>query len=247
MKKENKNKPIRHDLTKILTYHDALKKRGISENTAQYLGCGYLAPVETKSNALKKMQDRIVFQIRGINMDKNGDLTPVILSHIGRALEADKSASEGKWRSYSEFIKTKEIYNIDKLLLDTDAIKQAQEAGQIIILEGCFDVAALVEANILNVVATFGSHLDEEQIPRINFIADHLKIKRFLVWYDRSTDKSKETEKQNKAIDLLKSNGFEATGFNWDMEFQSPERGSIRIPDLITDPGEFSTKQLALA
>ncbi|MBC2716047.1 MAG: toprim domain-containing protein [Desulfobacteraceae bacterium] len=243
-KKEKINKPVKHDLTKILTYHDELKKRGISEKTAQYLGCGYLAPAETKSKALKKMQDRIVFQIRGINMDKNDDLTPVILSHIGRALDNNKSASEGKWRSYSEFFKTLELYNIDKLLLDPEARKQAQEAGQILIVEGCFDAAKLVDANILNVVATFGSHLDEDQIPRLKLILNQLGIKKFLIWYDRGTEKGREIEKQNKAIELLNSKGFKAHGFDWDMEFESSERGAVKITDTITDPGEFSSKQL---
>ena len=124
------NKPIKQDMIPLLSQmgtHKEFIRREISEETCKYLGCGYLKPAPTKSEALKKMQDRIIFQVRGIEKAKNGDLSPVILSHIGRAVEDEKISTEGKWRSYSAFQKTLELYNIDKLLLDERAMDQAKK------------------------------------------------------------------------------------------------------------------------
>ncbi len=210
-------------------------RRGISGRTCEYLGCGYLA--ESKG----KMKDRIVFQVRGVEADKTGNLHPVTLTHIGRAVSADKIAADGKWWTYPGFQKTLELYNIDHVLLDDRAREQATKTGHVLIVEGCFDVAKLIEAGIFNVVASFGAHLDKDQIPRLELIADQLKVDKFLVWYDR--DKAG-NEGQEKAIKLLQDAGFEGMGFDWDVEFNSEKRGAVSITESVKDVCDFSVEQL---
>ena len=231
------NKPIRQNLIPSLSQmgeHPEFVRRGISEKTFKYLGCGYL------ENAKGEMKGRIIFQVRGLELI-NDDLSPVILTHIGRATNQEQEETGGKWKPYKGFIKTLEIYNIDKLFLDPEAIEQATQTGKVLIVEGCFDVAKLIEADIRNVVAAFGSHLAEEQIPRLKLIKDRLGDIEFLVWFDR--DKAGR-EGQEKALALLKEQGIAANGFDWDISFPSRKRGSVKITEGIKDACEFSVEQL---
>ena len=163
--KKKENRPIRQTLLpSLVPEHPELERRGISRETCEYLGCGYL-PETSKS----PLAGRIVFQVRGVREDEEnpGSLKPVILTHVGRALTEEQAETDGKWWIYSGFAKTLELYNIDKLLFDEEAILQAKETEHIIVAEGCFDVAKLVEAGIRNAVATFGWSLSEEQIPKL--------------------------------------------------------------------------------
>lgn len=237
-KKElSKNKPIRQNLIPSLTLqgeHPMFQERGISKETCDYLGGGYLE--KSRGN----MQGRIIFQVRGIQESANG-LKPVILSHIGRATTKEQEETDGKWCHYAGFHKTLELYNLDKVLLDANAIEQIRQTGRVLIVEGCFDVAALVEAKIYNVVASFGAHLAENQLPRIKQIADTLGVKDFLVWYDR--DKAG-MEGQEKALALLREAGYQAHGFDWEREFESVVRGKVKIPPSLNDVGDFSADKL---
>lgn len=96
----------------------------------------------------------------------------VILTHISRATTKEQQDRDGKWWIYGGFSKTLELYNIDKMIMDKEAMRQARETGHVIVTEGCFDVAKLVEAGIRNVVATFGAHLAKEQNTRLKQIRD---------------------------------------------------------------------------
>ncbi|MBL8152454.1 MAG: hypothetical protein JNN15_21215 [Blastocatellia bacterium] len=144
--------------------HPEFVRRGISKNTCDYLGAGYLA----KGNGA--MDKRLVFQIRSVETDSGGGLVPVILNHIGRATTENQETENGKWRHYPGFQKTLEIFNIDKVLLDQKAIDQAKETGRVVIVEGVFDVAKVIEAGLYNVVATFGAYMDQDQLPRLKLI-----------------------------------------------------------------------------
>jgi hypothetical protein len=106
-----------------------------------------------------------VFQVRGIQ-EKDQHLQPVILSHSGRALTLEQERSDGKYWSYP-FRKGLEIYNQDKLLLDMEACSQTGASG-LILVEGFFDVAKLVDAGCRNVGALMGAHISVEQIERLN-------------------------------------------------------------------------------
>ena len=170
-------------------------------------------------------------------------IRPVVLSHIWRATTQKQEEEGGKWRHFAWFRKSIELYNIDKLLLDSEAIDQVKETNHIIIVEGCFDVAKLIESGILNVVATFGANLTIEQIPRIKMISRLLGVDRFLVWYDRDGNLAG-AKGQVEALRLLEAHGFQAVGFDWKHKFFSQTRGKVWIPDSIWDVCDFSVKAL---
>ncbi len=80
----------------------------------------------------------------------------MILSHMGRATTPEQAAQKGKWWVYGGFRKSQELYHLDDLLLDPEAIAQAQETRRILLVEGCFDVAKLRAAGIKNVGQVWG-------------------------------------------------------------------------------------------
>lgn len=179
--------------------------------------------------------------MRGVQ-EKDGEKRPAILTHMGRVLSEAQAAEGGKWHGYAGFHKTLEIYNQDHLPLDARAMQQARERGHVLLVEGCFDVAKLVEAGILNVGATFGAHLDQDQLPRLRQIADTTGVRSFRVWYDRD---QAGTRGQRQAIERINAAGdVSADGFDWNVAFPSPTRGYVQIPDTLNDPGEFSVEQL---
>lgn len=232
------NLPIRQDLMPRLTLqgeHPEFIRRGIGRETCAYLGCGYL------ETAKSPLAGRLVFQVRGVQETEGSDLEPVILTHMGRATTAEQEAADGKWWLYGGFTKTLELYNLDKLLLDPGAAKQTQDRGFVVITEGAFDVAKLIEAGIRNTVATFGAHLAETQLARLDLIGRHLGVRKVLLAYDR--DRAGR-DGDGRARELLQQAGFEVAGFDWNMTFPSPRRGEVRIPPDITDVGKFSVEQL---
>ena len=78
--------------------HPELYRRGISDATCHYLGCGFLPPRGLSKSSLP-LNGRIVFQIRGTK--ENGhQFQPVILSHSGRALNLQQQRFDGKYWSY---------------------------------------------------------------------------------------------------------------------------------------------------
>ncbi len=234
---KKENQPIRQTLVPMLDMeHPEIGRRGISRETAEYLGFGYL-PETSKS----PLAGRMVFQVRGIQEDE-GILRPVILTHMGRAMTDEQEEEDGKWKLYGGFHKTLEIYNIDQVLLDDRALEQIRSSGNVLVVEGCFDVAKLVEADIRNVVATFGSSLSEQQAEKLNLISEMTGTERFLFWYDRDAAGRRGHE---KAQELLQGNRwFEVEVFQWGMTFPSPVRGNVKIPEEIGDVCEFSVEQL---
>lgn len=228
------NTPIRQSLLPMLTQHGThseFVRRGISEKTCHYLGCGYL------EQGRSKLKDRIVFQVRGISESADG-LEPVILSHTARATTKEQADAAGKWLTYKGFRKTAALYNIDKLLVDPIARDTIRQTGKVIVVEGPFDVAKLVEAGLCNVVATMGADLSEEAKPLFDLIRREADSPEFLIWYDR--DKAGRAG-QDRAIALLDSLDVAATAFDWNARFGAE---SIGIPDTITDPCAMSVAQL---
>ncbi len=251
------NRPIRQTLVPGLDMgHQELGRRGISRETCEYLGCGHLGEGSRSSLA-----GRMVFQVRGVRWgqgdtegadadserganDAGERLRPVILTHMGRAMTEEQREEGGKWKLYAGFEKTLELYNIDNVLLDDEALQQAREVGHVLVVEGCYDVTKLVEADIRNVVATFGAHLSEEQLRRLDLISEMTGAEEFVFWYDR--DKAG-TEGREKALDAVRRYGsrwFGARGFDWDVTFPSSARGEVGIPEGIGDVCEFSVGQL---
>ena len=229
------NMPTKFDLVPYLSQqglHPEFVRRGISKNTCDYLGCGYL---NSKSKSF--LQDRIVFQVRSVHQDSSGTIYPNILTHIGRATTSEQETTHGKWNHYSGFAKTLELYNLDKVLLDKEARYQAQKTQSICVVEGCFDLAKMVEAGIKNCVATFGAHLDPDQLPHIHLIAKELGIKHFNLFYDRDLAG---TTGKTKAQKLLQDAGYTAFSFDWNQILPNGKQ----IPIALTDPCALSVKQL---
>lgn len=230
------NKPISVDLRPFLR-PEPVEQRGISRKSCQYLGCGYLPEWPSGKNA-SPLGGRIVFQVRGLAEDTTG-LKPVILSHIGRALNEEQEAAHGKYWGFP-FHKRLEIYNQDKLLMDPAATEQMQRLG-LVLVEGFFDVAALVEAGCLNVGALMGAHITTEQIERLKFIHAHAPLPRITLFLDRDEAGKQGTQ---RALLQLKQNGFSVNAFDWDMVFAHSRLPPCRIGQQIKDPGDMSFSQL---
>jgi transposase len=219
-KEPEENKPIRVDLRPWLQrQHLELQRRQVSEATCRYLGCGFL-PERAKGSPLN---GRLVFQVRGIS--------GVILTHVGRALTPQQEKTDGKYWGFP-FFKRLEIYNQDKLLLDASARQQVERFG-LVLVEGFFDVAALVESGCLNVGALMGSHITEQQMSRVKFISSHIPIPKITVFLDRDEAGVTGTE---KALALLRANGFSAETFDWNQTELSLAT--------VMDAGDMSVKQL---
>ena len=227
-KKPKENKPIRVDLRRFVqTQHPELKHRQVSEATCRYLGCGFL-PERANENKQSPLNGRLVFQVRGVS--------GAILTHIGRALTLQQENADGKYWSFP-FFKKLEIYNQDKLLLDTSAKDQVQRLG-LVLVEGFFDAAALVESGCLNVGALMGAHMTEQQAARIKFISSHVEIPKITVFLDR--DEAGVIGAQ-KTVAMLRKNGFSAEAFDWNQTLGS---SFVKIPMDVMDPGDMSPKQL---
>lgn len=228
------NRAVEVDLLPFLKPgHAGFENRGISRKACQYLGCGYLP--ERVNGSISPLNGRLVFQVRGINQE----LTPFILSHVGRALTDQQSTSNGRYWAFP-FSKGLEIYNQDKLLLDPLAREQVERFG-LILVEGFFDVAALVSAGCLNAVAIMGSHITIEQIHRLRFLASHMPIGVINVFLDRDEAGQKGSQ---RAVSLLKQNGFVVKEFDWNQKFERPGCPPVRIKPSIKDPADMSGVQI---
>jgi len=236
VKSKTENKPISVDLRPFLR-PEPVKQRGISKESCQYLCCGYL-PERPSGEAQSPLNGRVVFQVRGL-MEEGTTLKSVILSHIGRALTDRQEATNGKYWGFP-FHKSLEIYNQDKLLMDPAATEQVKEFG-LVLVEGFFDVAALVEAGCLNVGALMGAHITAEQIDRLKFINAHVPVPRITLFLDRDEAGRRGTK---RAAALLEQNGFVVTAFDWDQVFNRPGLPPCRIGSHIKDPGDMSFTQI---
>ncbi len=217
--------------------HPVLKQREVSPATCHYLGCGFL-PEKTGRTAVSPLNGRVVFQIRGV--EKIGSkLKPIILTHTGRALSQKHEDLDGKYWSFP-FHKSLEIFNQDRLILDTLAHQQIKQYG-LILVEGFFDVAALIGAGCLNVGALMGAQITQPQIDRIKFIDSVVKLPEIMMFLDRDAAGISGTR---KSIALLQKNGFEVGQFDWAQLFDQTDGMPVKIPLSIQDAGDMSLKQL---
>jgi len=124
------------------------------------------------------------------------------------SLDIATKKADGKYWSFP-FFKRLEIYNQDKLLLDASARQQVERFG-LVLVEGFFDVATLVESGCLNVGALMGSDITEEQINRVKFISSRVLIPKITVFLDRDEAGIAGAE---KAVALLRTNEFSVEAF----------------------------------
>ena len=229
-KEQKKNLPLQEKFS-LLPYleleHDFITQRGISTKTAQTLGFGFLPSSSTSS-----LRNRVMFQIRGIE-EKDEQIKEVLLGHIGRAITQHQADTEGKWRFYSGFNKSLELYNINKILLNPKVRFQAQKNG-LILVEGCFDVAKLYEAGFFNTVATFSSYISEKQAEKIKFIASKINIPKLFIWYDNDSAGREGTERTFEKIKAL----------NLPIKIESFDWGKLKNYPQINDVCDCSVKQL---
>ncbi len=231
------NKPIHIDLRSFMqTNHPELIRRGLSVTTCHYLGCGYL-PIPHTGIKKSPLQGRIVFQIRGISENQN---KPVILTHSGRALTKEQEEQNGKYWSFP-FHKSIEIYNQDNLINDAVARNQIKRFG-LILVEGFFDVASLVEAGCFNVAALMGAQMSLSQLDRLKFIHSKIHIPKILIFLDR--DKPG-VEGAKKMYSILSKNGLNTKIFEWEQVLTNSLDSTVKkIPNSIMDVGDMTVPQI---
>ncbi len=231
------NRPIDVDLRPFLQgNHPELQRRSLSEAACRYVGCGYLPPAGNGRQS--PLNGRIVFQVRGISAWGDG-WRPCIVSHVGRALTAAQAESDGRYWSFP-FRKGLEIYNQDKLLFNPEARRQVKQLG-VILVEGFFDAASLMESGCLNVGALMGARISSRQIARLKMLGAQLDIPKILLFLDR--DKAG-MEGAQEALRRLKKSGFIVEPFDWEQTFCRADGSIAKIPEKIKDPGDMSTSQL---
>ncbi|WP_413207873.1 toprim domain-containing protein [Rhodospirillum sp. A1_3_36] len=229
------NAPINIDLVPRLSElgtHPAFVERGISAETCRTLSCGYLKGTRSM------LAQRLVFQVGGLDKEWS---ERVILSHMGRAT-TEEQERDGKWRFYRGFNPSLKLYNLDNLVLDPGAARQARETGTLLVVEGTFDVAKCVEAGLRNVVATFGARLHEPQARKLAEALSRLSASRAIVFYDR--DKAGRATNAD-ALEMLSAYGVEAEVFDWEREFTGGDARSVSISKSIMDPCDLAPRQLA--
>jgi len=231
------NAAIKVDLCRYLRAdHPELQRREIGALTCRYLGCGFL-PRRAQGNG-SPLNGRVVFQIRGVR--ENGkDIVPVILSHTGRALSREQQERDGKYWSYP-FHKGLEIYNQDQLVLDKEARLQCEQFG-LILVEGFFDVAKLVQADCRNVGALMGSSVSAEQIERLAWIGNRLQLPHILLFLDRDSTGQKAVGKIQKQLECRQ---LPVTVFDWHQKVSLNGQSPERIPTSIQDPADMTVLQL---
>jgi transposase/5S rRNA maturation endonuclease (ribonuclease M5) len=232
------NRAIEVDLRRYLrSDHPELKRRGISSATCRYLGCGFLPP-RANGKPGSPLQSRLVFQIRGVRENGHG-LEPIILSHSGRALAPEQQDKDGKYWSYP-FRKGQEIYNQDHLLMDEEAGRQVRAYG-LVLVEGFFDAAKLVEAGCRNVGALMGAHISAEQIERLAWIQSRIRFPRIVLFLDRD---NAGRNGALQALERLQQHNLEVSVFDWDGNTPASVHGAEPIPDSIKDPADMPVERL---
>lgn len=228
------NEPIRQDLLKMCEYHPWLAERGISQETCELLGIGYLP------QGRSPLKGRVVFQVADAQSTAKKPNAPkrVILSHLGRAPSDDV---EPKYLFYPGFHKSAELYAQEIIELHEDAATQIGETGAIVLTEGPFDVAKAVEAGLRNVVGSFGASLSVQQAEKLKHMTDTFGAERIRVVFDRD-----EAGQQGaaKAADVLRQAGLEPVLFDWNAPIARSSRGDVHIPTAIGDLADFSAEQL---
>ncbi|SNZ20085.1 toprim domain-containing protein [Cohaesibacter gelatinilyticus] len=228
------NKPIRQDLIKLCTSHEMLEERGVSEETCALLGIGYLP------QGRSPLKGRIVFQVADarVTPKSEGELTRVILSHVGRAA---KDGQEPKYLFYEGFHKSEELYAQEILWLHEDAEAQTRECGHITLTEGPFDVARAFDAGLRNVVGSFGASLSQAQALKLKEFANHCGVTAVMILFDRDEAGHRGAL---KAQETLREVDLEGKVFDWSAPLGRTVNGIVKIPETITDLAELNNKQI---
>ena len=159
----------------------------------------------------------------------------MILTHVGRALDREQETTKGKYWSYP-FFKSLEIYNQDNVLLDPLAREQVARHG-LVLVEGFFDAAALIEAGLRNVAALMGCQLSDSQAERLAWIGSHVEIPRIVLLFDHDCAG---TAGAGKAAEKLRQRGFRVDIFDWHRDLEA----AASAGKAIKDPADLTREQL---
>lgn len=227
------NAPIRQDLLQLCDYHEVLAERGISEETCELLGIGYLP------QGRSILKGRIIFQVADARRTaKSGDqLDRVILSHLGRSIDD----TEPKYLFYQGFHKSSELYGQELIELHEAAAEQIAQTKSIVLTEGPFDVAKAVEAGLRNVVGSFGASLSKAQAEKLRAMADACGAETIRLVYDRD---QAGRDGAAKAAALIQETGLTPSIFDWDAPVSRNSQGEVFIPTDVQDLADLSSKQI---
>lgn len=227
------NAPIWQDLLQLCDYHEVLAERGISEETCELLGIGYLP------QGRSILKGRIVFQVADARRTaKSGDqFDRVILSHLGRSVDD----TEPKYLFYPGFHKSSELYGQELIGLHEAAAEQIAQTKSIVLTEGPFDVAKAVEAGLRNVVGSFGASLSKAQAEKLRAMADACGAETIRLVYDRD---QAGRDGAAKAATLIQETGLTPSIFDWDAPVSRNSQGEVFIPTDVQDLADLSSKQI---
>ena len=182
MKKKVTSKEIKELNIDNYTLYDVNKFRNFNKETLKYFGIKY-----AKDITLQMREKKTTFY--------NRIVIPVYFDNklVMLAIRKTKLSDTPKWLNYPPGFDTGNIlYNYDNA---TSYMKE-NKVREIIVVEGIFDVMKFYEANIQNVVCTFGAHLTKEQEKLIMKVAENL-----VLCYDNDKAGKKATK---KAISSMK-------------------------------------------
>ena len=126
--------------------------------------------------------------------------------------------------------------------LHEDAVDQIQATNTIILTEGPFDVAKVVEAGLRNVVGSFGASLSDRQAAKLKEMSDAFGTTNIHIVYDRDEAGRKGAD---KAAERLLSIGLNPQIFDWNAPIARTARGDVFIPKSTADLADFTIEQLS--
>jgi DNA primase len=111
----------------------------------------------------------------------------------------------------------------------------------LILVEGFFDVAKLVEAGCRNVGALMGRAISEEQIERLAWIHTRARFPHILLFLDR--DRAGR-DGARQAQEKLRRHNMTVRVFDWDQKVSFNGQPAELIPESIQDPANMLVEQL---
>ncbi len=150
---------FKENLRRNAHIHEYLINRGLSDETIEELEIGYAGRIS--DSYMYRFSDRVMFPIFNAACD--------LIAFGGRTLGQDES----KYINSPEsplYSKSRTLYNLDK------AQDHILDMGYAIVVEGYFDVAALWECGIRNVVATCGTAMTRYQLRLLKRYADWVAL-----------------------------------------------------------------------
>ncbi len=193
----SKRMPVLEALSKLADYYHGnlmkseaargyLSRRGINGKTIDEFKLGYSEKVSYTQEFAKKLGVPLdllfsagLFKMRGseiYDIFRGRIVIPIfdvnnkVIGFGGRGLEKDALPKYLNSPESGVFSKRSVLYGLDK------ARKEIAEKDEALIVEGYFDLIALHQAGVRNVVATLGTSITEEQITRLRNYTENITL-----------------------------------------------------------------------